>query len=50
VLAAATAASAALIRIVRSERGLPLWDEAAQGFAGFEAARSLTRLKSLRAS
>jgi hypothetical protein len=41
VLAAATAASAALIRIVRSERGLPLWDEAAQGFAGFEAARAL---------
>src|SRR5262249_34752907 len=34
VLAAAALASATLIRIVRAERGLPLWDEAAQGFAG----------------
>ena len=42
VLAAAALASAALFRIVRSEAGLPLWDEAAQGFAGLEAARALS--------
>jgi hypothetical protein len=41
VLAAAALATAALFRIVRSEPGLPLWDEAAQGFAGLEAARAL---------
>jgi len=41
VLAAAVMATRQLFRIVRTERGLPLWDEAAQGFAGLEAARAL---------
>lgn len=41
VLVVAAIASAALVRIVRTEPGLPLWDEAAQGFAGLEAAAAL---------
>ena len=47
VLAAAAFASGQLFRIVRTEPGLPLWDEAAQGFAGLEAARALGHFRPL---
>ena len=47
VLAAAALATAGLFRIVRTEPGLPLWDEAAQGFAGLEAARALGEARPL---
>jgi hypothetical protein len=47
VLIAAALASGRLFRIVRTEPGLPLWDEAAQGFAGLEAARALFHFRPL---
>ncbi|HEY2953889.1 MAG TPA: hypothetical protein VGK89_01425 [Candidatus Eisenbacteria bacterium] len=47
VLVAAALAAAGLVRIVRTEPGLPLWDEAAQGFAGLEAADALARFRPL---
>ena len=47
MLAAAAFAGVPLFRIVRTEHGLPLWDEAAQGFAGLEAARALGHVRPL---